>query len=177
RPHVAKVSYLGITFGQNRTASDGPPTTANVCDEGLAGLKVNISELKVISISTAEALAPIRQPRNPRIARRHTRKDVMSGGIGLGGGVVVGSESISLHLRAEALAGEVNGFPGERRASLTQTTFDTRPRLQRQLVPCLKFGDGDLSITLLVHNNDGAIFGIQGKRESSIRSRTSDGNF
>src|SRR4051812_18845663 len=101
----------------------------------------------------------------------------MSGGIGLGGGVVVGSECLSLKLRSECRAREVNGFSGEWLASLTQSTFNPRPRLQRQLVPFHKFGDGDLSISLLVDNDDGAIFWIQWKRESSIRSRTSDGNF
>ena len=101
----------------------------------------------------------------------------MSSGIGLGSNLVLGSESLSLNLRAEVRAGEVNPFPGEGLASLAQSTFDTRPRLQRQLVPFHKFGDGDLSVTLLVHNDDGAIFGSQWKRESSICSSASDGSF
>src|SRR5437773_8252610 len=118
RPHAARVFYLGITVGQNRTASDRPPATANVRNDCLAGLNVKIS-----------GLSPIRAPGNPRIAKGHTRKDVMSIGIGRCFGVVVGSVSVSLNRRAEDRAGEVNGLSGERLASLTQSTFDTRPRL------------------------------------------------
>ena len=101
----------------------------------------------------------------------------MSGGISLNSNLVLGSKRRSLNLRAEVRAGEVNPFPGEGLAPLVQSTFDPRPRLQRQLVLFDKFGHSDLTVTLLVHHDDRAIFGRHRKRETSICSSAGNGSF
>ena len=159
-------SYLSSTVGQSHAASDGPPATSNVRNVCLAGLNVKIS-----------GLIPIIAEGNPRIARHHPWKDVMSGGISLNSNLVLGSKRRSLNLRAEVRAGEVNPFLGEGLASLAQSPFDTRPRLQRQLMLFDKFSHSHLTVALLVYHDDSAICGSDRKRESSICSRASDGHF
>ena len=75
--------------------------------------------------------------------------------------------------RAGERLADRNPFLGEGLASLAQSPFDTRPRLQRQLMLFDKFSHSHLTVALLVYHDDSAICGSDRKRESSICSRAS----